>query len=51
MIPIDKKKFSQFIIDTNLFELTQTAMIQCLKNWYNDDPKQFKKELVQIMIP
>lgn len=43
--PIDKNELSQFIIETNIFELPRTAMYKCLENWYNDEPDQFNEDM------
>ena len=43
--PIDKKAFDKFIEESNIFGLTKDALYQCLKNWYDEEPKQFVEEL------
>jgi hypothetical protein len=40
-LPIDKALFNNFIIQSNIFELTQKMMYQYLDSWYKDEPKQF----------
>ena len=40
-LPIDNELFNNFIIQSNIFELTQKMMYQCLENWYKDETKQF----------
>ncbi len=39
--PINKGLFSNFIIQSNIFELTRKMMHQYLENWYKEEPKQF----------
>ena len=43
--PINRNAFDQFICNSNIFELTQVAMLQCLKNWYNDEREQFLDDM------
>lgn len=43
--PIDRIAFGKFVRNSNIFELTRTAMVQCLKNWYNDDRDRFLDDM------
>ena len=43
--PINRNAFDQFICNSNIFELTRVAMLQCLKNWYNDEREQFLDDM------
>ncbi|NMA66825.1 MAG: hypothetical protein GX957_11415 [Clostridiaceae bacterium] len=44
-LPIDRNAFSEYIVESNIFELTRKAMYICLENWYNDEPKQFVEDV------
>ena len=43
--PINRNAFDQFICNSNIFELTQVAMLQCLKNWYNEEREPFLDDM------
>ncbi len=45
IVPINSDDFTRFIEESNIFEFTQTAMNECLKNWYTEDPKQFVEDM------
>lgn len=50
-LPIDRVAFDTFIEESNLFALTQDALCYCLKNWYEEEPEQFRKIFVQTFLP
>ncbi|WHH59732.1 hypothetical protein [Petroclostridium sp. X23] len=40
-IPVSSSSFQNFIVDSQLFEKTNKALINYLINWYNDNPEAF----------
>ena len=45
VLPIDSKKFSDFISDSNLFQMTQENLKALLKNWWDADKINFSKDM------
>ena len=39
--PVDEGLFNDFIMQSNIFELTQKMMDQYLENWYKEEPEEF----------
>ena len=44
-LPVNSEAFQNFIIQSDLFELTRKSMYRCLENWYNDEPERFIQEM------
>lgn len=44
-LPINSEDFSIFIEESNIFKLTHSAMMQCLKNWFIEDEKNFIEDM------
>lgn len=44
-IIINGMGFNEYIIKNNVFQKAYESLIECLKNWYEDDPKHFIEDM------